>query len=75
MKPTYAAHTPHASTKAARPRMMLVGIWLGRYWVFFSFFDHYKKFSSVLRCTVLFGVFFFGVFFFGVFFFGVFFFL
>ena len=48
MKPTHAAHTPHASTKVARPRMMLVAIWLGLYWVFSSFFDHYIKRVEVI---------------------------
>ena len=28
-------------------RLMLVGIWLGLYWVFFSFFDHYIQSSAI----------------------------
>ena len=28
-------------------RMMLVGVWLGLYWVLFSFFDHFYILSSV----------------------------
>ena len=31
------------STFLSRLRMMLVGIWLGLYWVLFSFFDYYIK--------------------------------
>ena len=40
-----------SSTFLLRLRLMLVGIWLGLYWVLFSLFDHYiyyiyLKFSS-----------------------------
>ena len=31
------------STLLSQLRMMLAGIWLGFYWVLFSFFNHYYK--------------------------------
>ena len=39
------------STFLSRLRMMLVGIWLGLYWVLFSFFDHraHSKFSNIFK--------------------------
>ena len=42
--PTFLGASMHfGSTFLSRLRLMLVGIWLGLYWVLFSFFDHYIK--------------------------------
>ena len=48
--PTFTGASMHfGSTFLSRLRMMLVGIWLGLYWVLFSFFDHYIKSSGDAR--------------------------
>ena len=37
------------STFLSQLRMMLVGVWLGLYWVLCSFFDHYIQIQSSVQ--------------------------